>query len=173
MPCHPVRYLKVTALIGFFVALLIAIPYQEGAFVNLDEGLAHATQQSFDHGLHPGVQYPLFLFFAFAIAWTTIDIPRNTLKAVVAAGALLQIISMVFVLRLLNVFFSPFPSFVAVVASFAAGIVYSRSEGGSRKRVMRQILGERVSTKTFYALLNSSAPLNLERRTPRHQHPRL
>jgi adenylate cyclase len=157
-----VRYFKVTLLIGFFVALLIVFLYEGELFVPSEAALANLTMQNYVPSWQRAVQYPLFLFFAFAISWTTIDIPRNSLKAVVAAGAALQIISMVWVLRLIGVFFSPFPSLVAVALSFAAGIVYSRSEVGSRKRVMRQILGDRVSSKTFYALLNSSEPLNLE-----------
>src|SRR6201994_491210 len=162
MRIYPVRYFKVTLIIGFFVALLIALLYEGGVFHSADTQLAIVTQQAYAPSWHRGIQYPLFVLFAFIIAWTTIDIPRNSLKAVVAAGAALQIISMVWVLRLIGVFFSPFPSLVSIVISFAAGIIYSRSEVGSRKRVMRQILGDRVSTKTFYALLNSSEPLNLE-----------
>ncbi len=158
----PVRYLKVTILIGFFVALFAAILFEGEVFRRLDLMLADFTGQPVAPALQRAVQYPLFVFFAFAIAWTTIDIPRNSLKAVVAAGALLQIVSLVWVLKLLSVFFSPFASLLAIIASFSAGILYSRSEAGGRKRVMRQILGDRVSTKTFYALLNSSTPLNLE-----------
>ena len=162
MPCYPVRYFKVTLLIGFFVALLVLLLYEGTLFQPSDLALATLTLQGYAPAWHRAIQYPLVILFALGIAWTTIDIPRNSLKAVVAAGALLQVVSMVWVLRLFGVFFSPFPSLVAIVISFAAGIVYSRSEAGSRKRVMRQILGDRVSTKTFYALLNSSEPLNLE-----------
>ena len=159
---YPVRYFKVTLIIGLLVAFLITVLFERQIFQPINAQLANITLQRYIPVWHRGVQYPLFLFFAFVIAWTTIDIPRNSLKAVVAAGALLQIVSMVLVLRLHGIFFSPFPSLVAIVFSFAAGIVYSRSEAGSRKRVMRQILGDRVSTRTFYALLNSSTPLNLE-----------
>jgi len=160
MRCYPVRYFKVTLLIGLFVSLLIVLLFKGGFFESADVALANVTQQYYKSA--SSVQYPLFLLFAFTIAWTTIDIPRNTLKAVVAAGALLQVVSMVWVLRLHGLFFSPFPSLLAIIASFTAGIVYSRSEAGSRKRIMRQILGDRVSTKTFYTLLNSSSPLNLD-----------
>jgi len=162
MPYCPVRYLKVTLITGFFVTIFIVLLLQGGLFVRLDAALAAFTMQPYVPALHRAVQIPLVVFFAFAIAWTTIDIARNSLKAVVAAGALLQIISLVWVLRLLGVFFSPFPSLLAITLSFCAGIIYSRSEAGSRKRVLRQVLGDRVSTKTFYALLNSSTPLNLE-----------
>ena len=159
----PVRYLKVTLFIGFLVAFLVSVLYVGWqCFESADAALA-ALLETVTPGWRPAIQFPLFIAFAFAIAWTTIDIPRSSLKAVVAAGAMLQIISMVWVLRLFHVYFSPFPSLVAIVASFAAGILYSRSEGGGRKRIaMRQILGDRVSTKTFYALLNSAEPLNLE-----------
>src|SRR5665213_3554925 len=119
MPCYPVRYFKVTLLIGFFVALLVSLLYEGGLFLPSDSALAPLTLPSYAPAWHRAIQYPLFVFFAVAIAWTTIDIPRNSLKAVVAAGALLQIVSMVWVLRLLGVFFSPFPSLVAIVISFA------------------------------------------------------
>ena len=109
------------------------------------------------------MQYPLFVFFAFAIAWTTIDIPRNSLKAVVAAGALLQIVSARLGAAICSASsFRPFPACSPSALSFVAGFIYSRSEAGSRKRVLRQVLGDRVSTKTFYALLDSATPLNLE-----------
>jgi class 3 adenylate cyclase len=157
----PVRYLKVTLITGFFVALFIALLLEGGLFLRPDAALAGFTAQP-SAALQRAVQYPLIILFAFGIAWTTIDIPRNSLKAVVAAGALLQIISLVWVLRLLGVFFSPFPSLLAIILSFSVGLLYSRSEAGSRKRLLRHVLGDRVSTKTFYALLNSSAPLNLE-----------
>jgi class 3 adenylate cyclase len=157
-----VRYLKVTLIIGFFVALFIALLYEGGVFFPADKALADFTAQPFTPVLQRFVQYPLFILLAFGIAWTTIDIARNSLKGVVAAGVLLQIVSLVWVLRLMGVFFSPFPSLLAIILSFGAGIAYSRSEAGSRKRVLRQVLGDRVSTQTFYALLNSSAPLNLE-----------
>lgn len=157
-----VRYLKVTLTVGFFVALLVCVLYEGRVFVSWDLALASVTQQQAPDHWDRAVQYPLFMFAAFLIAWTTIDIPRLSLKAVVAAGALLQLVSMVWVLRLHSVFFSPFPSLVAIVGSFIAGILYSRSEAGSRKRVMRQILGDRVSNKTFYALLDAPQPLNLE-----------
>ncbi len=157
---YPVRYFKVTLLIGSLVSFLIWLLYWGGVFDSADMALATITQQTYK--ANPGLQYPLFIFFAFAIAWATIDIPRNSLKAVVAAGAFLQVVSMIWVLRLHGTFFSPFPSMMAIVVSFGAGIIYSRSEAGSRKRIMRQILGDRVSTRTFYALLNSSSPLNLD-----------
>jgi adenylate cyclase len=157
-----VRYLKVTLAIGFLVALFVAILFEGGLFVHLDSALAAFTVQPYAPLLQRAVQYPFFVILAFGIAWTTIDIPRNTLKAVVAVGVLLQVVSLVWVLRLLGVFFSPFPSLLAIILSFGGAFAYSRSEAGSRKRIMRQILGDRVSTKTFYALLNSTTPLNLE-----------
>jgi adenylate cyclase len=153
-----VRYFKVTLLIGGLVALFVVLLFEGGVFQSLERLLLHNVPNSSIRAVH----YPLILLFAFGIAWTTIDIPRLSLKAVVAAGAFLQIVSMVLVLKLHGIIFSPFTSLTAILLSFVAGLVYSRSEAGSRKRVMRQILGDRVSTKTFYALLNGPGPLNLE-----------
>src|SRR5258708_4929156 len=83
--------------------------YEGELFQPADSALATVTLQNFVPAWHRAIQYPLFVLFAFIIAWTTIDIPRNSLKAVVAAGALLQLVSMVWLLRLHGIFFSPCP----------------------------------------------------------------
>src|ERR1700761_7507841 len=151
----PVRYLKVTLIIGLATALLVTGLFEAHVFHRLNLGLAAFLGRKVAPGFQRGVQYPLFIFMAFAFAWTTVDISRPSLKAVVAVGALLQLVTAVWVFNLYHVFFSPFPSVCAVTVSFLAGFVYSRGETGSRKRILRQILGDRVSNKTFLALLDS------------------
>jgi len=106
--------------------------------------------------------YVLFVLLSFGIAWTTIDIPRRSLKVVVAVGTLTQLISLTWVLNLYHIFFSPFAGSLAVMLAFGFGFAYARSDAGRRKRVVRVMFGERISTKTFYALVNSDAPLNFE-----------
>lgn len=152
------RYFKVTLLIGSLVVFGVTILIEGGVFGSVERLLLHGAPPVPNRA----VLYPLLVLFAYGIAWTTIDIPRVSLKAVIATGAFVQVLAMVLILPLYGVFFSPFASLIAILCSFAGGLLYSRSEAGSRKRVMRQILGDRVSTKTFYALLNGPAPLNLE-----------
>lgn len=155
------RYLKATLVLGSLVSLVIAALHATGALAGLDRALASFLRTS-PGAPNPGLEYSLIIFFAFAIAWTTIDIPRTSLKIVVAFGALLEVIASVAVFNLQGKFFSPFASLAAIIASFAVGFLYSRSEAGSRKRVLRQILGDRVSTQTFKALIDSDQPLALD-----------
>ncbi len=155
------RYLKVTIFIGIVVTLIVAGLSESGvlhrfdvalaAFLGRDQPVVHAARLW---------QYPVVALLAFGAAWTTIDISRNSLKFVVAAGAFAQVITATWVLNVFGIFFSPFGSLAAIVGSFAAGITYSRSEGGMRKKVVRGIFGDRVSKRTFAALVNSTARLN-------------
>ena len=156
------RYLKVTFILGLTICLLIAGLYESGLFHQLDIGLASFMGKSSAPAPSRAVQYPLCVLLAFGIVWATIDIPRLTLKTVIAAGALLQILTAVWVLNLYGIFFSPFASVTAVAAGFLGGFFYSRGEAGGRKRILTQVVGDRVSKKTFLALLDSNKPLNLE-----------
>ncbi|MDB6150797.1 MAG: putative adenylate/guanylate cyclase [Chthoniobacter sp.] len=156
------RYLKVTLVLGFLVSLAVGGLLAAQAFAPLDAALARFLGQASPAPVHPWVQYGLIAFFAFGIAWTTVDIPRSSLKAIVAFGALLEVIAMVAILNLHGQLFSPFASLVAILGSFTLAFLYSRSEAGGRKRVLRQILGDRVSERTFKRLIDSEEPLNLE-----------
>src|ERR1700755_1345830 len=85
----PVRYLKVTLFIGFLVSLLVSSLYWFGVMFQLDLalrgflGLCAPTPRADWHW-----QVPLYVFFAFAIAWTTVDIPRFSHKVIIASAAL-------------------------------------------------------------------------------------
>ena len=158
----PVRYLKVTIFLGLAICLLVAGLYETGLFHRLDVGLARFLGKAAVPAPSRAIQYPLFIALAFTIVWTSIDIPRLTHKVIIAAGALLQLLTAVWVLNLHGVFFSPFASLLAVSAAFLGAFAYSRGEAGGRKRVLAQVVGDRVSKKTFLALLDSDRPLNLE-----------
>jgi class 3 adenylate cyclase len=158
----PVRYLKVSLLIGLLASLLVAALFEWGALRPLDQGLANLLGLRFSPVSGRATQYPLFILLAFGIAWTTIDIPRNSLKVVVAAGALAQVLAAAWILHLLGGFFSPFAGALAIGVSFLLGFAYSQSESGSRKRVARAIFGDRISGRTFHALIDSSTPLRFE-----------
>lgn len=156
------RYLKVTAVLTLAVSLLVAALYEAGLFHQLDIGLASFLGKRFTPIPSRLVQYPLFILLAAGVVWAGIDIPRVTLKIVVAVAALLQTLTAVWVLNLYGIFFSPFASVTSVACGFLGAILYSRGEAGSRKRVLSQVIGDRVSEKTFHALLDSDQPLNLE-----------
>lgn len=156
------RYFKVTLIIGFLVSLLTGALFETGAFRELDLTLGNFLGLRFSPTSSRWEQYPLFILLAFGVAWTTVDIPRTSLKFVIAIGALGQLVTAVWVLNLFGLFFSPFATGLAIVASFLLGFAYSRTKAGSRKKVVRAIFGDRISKKTFAALVNTNVPLPFE-----------
>jgi len=158
-----VRYLKVTLFIGFLVTLGVTSLYELGAFFQLDLALSGFLGRGAPVPLGDrALQYPLFVFLAFAIAWTTVDVPRLSLKIIIASAAFLEVLAATWILHLYNIFFSSFASAAAVALAFLGGIAYARSEGGMRKKTISTIFGDRISKRTFEDLVNSDLPLNFE-----------
>ena len=153
------RYLKVSLLIGFATLLLAGGLDVLGAFHRADAALWHFLGHDAAPVRHPFAQWLILTVLAFGVAWVTIDIQRHLLEAVVVGGALVEVISLTWVMNLHGAFFSPFASLLAIALSFIAGLAYSNSEAGSRKRDLRMIFGERISQRTFYSLLNSNAQI--------------
>jgi class 3 adenylate cyclase len=158
-----VRYLKVSLFIGFLVSLAVTCLYELGAFFQLDLALSGFFGRGAPVPLGDRVwQYPLFITLAFGIAWTTVDIPRLSLKVIVAAAAFIEVILATWILHVFGIFFSSFASATAVALAFIGGIVYARSEGGMRKKIVSGIFGDRISSRTFEELVNSDLPLTFE-----------
>jgi adenylate cyclase len=157
-----VRYLKVSIFIGLLVSGLVAVLFEAGLLHPLDQALArllgYRAAPAADRTLH----LSLATVFALAIAWTTIDVPRDSLKLVIAAGALAQVVGVVWVLHLQRIFFSPWACLAAIAGSTILGLAYAQTEAGRRKRLLRGVLGDRVSSGTFTALLDAPQPVNLE-----------
>ncbi len=156
------RYLKATLILGFFVSVIVAVLVAIHAFARLDLALAQFLKLPAPGTGQVALQYSLGIALAFILAWTTIDIPRPSLKHVIAFGALAEVIGMTAIFKLFGHYFSPFAGLTAIAGSFTLGFLYSRSEAGSRKRILRQILGDRISEATFKRLIDSAEPLNLE-----------
>ena len=156
------RHLKVTFICGVFAVLIAAALFELGAFRGLDARLATFL----DRGVPPmpdrAVQYWCIVLLGLGIAWTTVDVARMGLKFAIAAIAFAEVITAVWVLSLYNVFFSPFASLAAIAIALCLGLLYSLTPSGSRKRTLHQVLGERVSRKTFKALVSSSVPVKFE-----------
>ena len=156
------RYLKVSLFIGLVVSLIAVGLHEAGLWARMDAALARAFGAAAAPESHRILQYPFFIAFAFGIAWTTIDIGGRTLKCVVAAAALVQVVVAAGLLHLFGVFFSPWACLTVILLSFAAGFVYSQTPGGSRKRVVHEMFGDRVSAQTFTKLVDSDQPLTFE-----------
>jgi len=156
------RYLKVTLICGLLTAVLAVVLFELHAFRGLDAGLATFLSRPSPPTVERGLQYFLILLFAFGIAWTTIDIDRAPLKIGVALAALAETVTAVWVLNLFGVYFSPFASLVAIVVAFGAAFAYSRTAAGGRKRALQQLLGDRVSGRSFKTLFDSQASLKFD-----------
>ena len=153
------RYLKASILIGCITALAVGLLFELGVLRAADLRLGSFLGLRFSPAAGRAEQYPLFLFFAFAIAWTTVDNPKNSLKAVVALGALVELITAVWVCDKLGVFLSPFAAGIAILLSFAISFLYAQGSAGSRKRIVRTIFADRISKKSFATLVNTDVPL--------------
>jgi len=156
------RHLKASLIVGLVSSLLVMGMAAANAFRPLELSMLQF--------MGPGVSKSLlidtivgfvFLFYAFGIAWVTVDIVRFSLKTVVVAGAFLQVISLSWVFGLHQIFFPPFAPALAILLSFGVGTLYARSETGGRKRILRHLFEDRISRDSFYSLLNSDLPLNL------------
>lgn len=153
------RYLKVTLVFGLLTCLVVLGLYEAGAFARADRALWEILGGLTEPPpARSWAQYLVVAFLAFGIPWTTVDIYKQSLKIVIAAGALLNVISATWVLNLFYVFFSPFPGIVTVGIGFTLGMLYGRSEAGGRKEKLRLLFGERVSRRTFYSLVNAKEP---------------
>src|SRR5687768_9169120 len=108
------RYLKVTLICGSLALLIAAGLFELGAFRELDAQLAAFLGLPNTPAITRGPQYWFVLFFAFGIAWTTVDIARIGLKVAIAGAAFAEIVTGVWALNLYGVFFSPFASLTAV-----------------------------------------------------------
>ena len=155
------RYLKATILIGTISAAIVLVIYAAGLLTNtFDTVLGQTYKLKRPSVVSREVHILLIAVFSFCVAWTSVDITRPLLKAVVACGAILLLLTGSMVFALYNVFFSPFPSALAGLASFCIGLAYGRTDSGARKRVMERLFGLRLSRANFNLLLNSNTPID-------------
>jgi class 3 adenylate cyclase len=155
------RYLKATVLIGTISSAIVIVLFAAGWISTTPDIVLREKiyQMSNPFIVSNGVQLLLIVLLAFAAAWTTVDITRPILKAVVAVGSIFLLITGSRTLALYNVFYSPFPGAFAILVSFLIGLGYGRSGGGSRKKLIERLFGQRVSRNVFDRLVNSEVPV--------------
>jgi len=157
------RHLKASLIVGLFSSLLVMGLCSSGAFQSFDHALKESLGPDVSKSLFLDTWVGLaFLLCAFGTAWVTVDIVRFSMKTVVVAAAFLEILSLAWVFGMHGIFFPPFAPALAILLSFGFGILYSRTESGRRKRVLRHLFEERISRRSFYSLLDSNTPLNLD-----------
>jgi len=154
------RYLKATILIGTISTAIVTVLFAAG-WVSTTPDLILDKIYALKHATTVPVlaQILLMAFFSYAIAWTTVDITRPSLKTVVAVATILLLLTGSKVLSLYNVFFSPFPSVFAVLIAYIVGVIYGRSGSGSRKKILERLFGLRISRSVFNQLVNGYEPV--------------
>lgn len=155
------RYLKATILIGTISTAIVTVLFAAG-WVSTTPDLILDKIYALKHATTVPVlaQILLMAFFSYAIAWTTVDITRPSLKTVVAVATILLLLTGSKVLSLYNVFFSPFPSVFAVLIAYIVGVIYGRSGSGSRKKILERLFGQRISRTVFNQLVNGYEPVS-------------
>lgn len=155
------RYLKATILIGTVGAAVVILLYATGWLSATPDPLLRDTIYKMTNPaiIPMGAQLFVIALLAYAVAWTTVDITRPILKAVVAFSAIFLLITGSLVLALYNVFYSPFPGAMAIFVSYLIGVFYGRSGSGSRKKVIERLFGQRVSRHVFNELVNSDVSM--------------
>ena len=156
------RYLKATLICGALTALLVAVLFEMHAFARLDASLAVFLDRPSPPVVERGLQYFLILLLSFGIAWTVIDLNRIPLKLGIALAALAETVTASWVANLHDAYFSPFASITAILVATGAAFAFSQSAAGLRKRVLEQLLGDRVSKRTFAKLVDGDMPLKFE-----------
>lgn len=156
------RYLKATLIIGG-AALLVALLLDATGWIQTAESATGTAFARWTPGLSaaaPLVAYAVAALAAFGIAWTTIDITRFGAKFWIGVFALVLIFSGSAVLSLYGIYVSPYQAIIAGFLALAGGLIYSKSKGGSRKMVLQRIIGQRLSSRQFNALLDSDEPVH-------------
>jgi class 3 adenylate cyclase len=157
-----VRYLKATLICGALTVLFVAGLFELHAFARLDASLANFLGRPSPPVVERPLQYFLVLLISAGIAWTTIDLNRIALKLGIVLAALAETVAAVWVAHLHGAFFSPFAGITAIVVATGAAFGFSRSAAGRRKQTLQQLLGDRVSQRTFSRLLEGNARLNFD-----------
>lgn len=157
------RYLIATLGIGI-ASLLAALLLDATGWIRTAE---IATAQMFG-AWTPGLKatpiltvYVIALVAAVWIAWSTVNIVRGPAKIAVGVISLILIFTGSAALSLYGVYISPYQALVAGVVAFAAGMLYSRTNAGSRRKMLGQVIGQRLSARQFEALVDSDLPLEL------------
>lgn len=155
------RYLKASLVIGTISTIVVLLLFATGWVSTTPDlvlrkayGMPHAPAVSL------GGQVVLVILLSYLAAWATVDITRPLLKAVVAISAIFLFLTGSRVVGLYGLFFSPFPAAAAILLSFLMGLVYGRSNSGSRKKVLERFFDQRLAREQFNRLVNAEIPMD-------------
>ncbi len=147
--------LIIGALVAAFVLLFYHLGWLEPGdilwrrMMNLPSSLADSQLY---HVLTWGLVIPLSL----GIAWTSIDIPRRTLRFVIGLAALSETIFLAYVLALYSLGFSLLAAVLAPFLAYLGGLIYSSTRPVQRRQRLLNLLQDRVSKNRFREIVKST-----------------
>lgn len=152
-----IRHLRASILVGALSAGLALLLFASGLLTTSDQTLYKIYSLKEKHLLSvPLASLLLSLFFAFAIAWTTLDITMHLPRGIVAIGALLVSLGASWVASLYNTFLSPSLPCITIFLSFSIGAIFSATKVGRRKRILEHLFGRRLAQSQLYQLVDSN-----------------
>lgn len=161
------RYLIVSICIGFIVSVAMLTLLKLGVFGSLSESLGNVYVSTGFAPLKPGatissgalLEFVITVLAAFGAAWCVIDVPKVGHKVLVFLVLMAVLLALSPTLALYGVMFAPFSSVGAAFLATAVGFIYAGTEHGTRKRLLLDVLGSRVSGETFRGLMDSKEPV--------------
>ncbi len=157
------RYALTALAIGGIVSLFVLVLYFVGAF----DGLALWLEETYrTRGLFSGedvvrlkwLEITLIVLASIAVSWCVVDVSQMGQKVLVAGSGLLLMGAVSPALALHDWYFEPFSVSCSVLLSSALAFVFAGTERGMRKRILEEVIGVRVSRRTFDELLESEQP---------------
>ncbi len=149
------RILKAAIILGAISATLTMLLLASGFPAIIDEGLLKSLRIPLDGRPLWGPPVFISLVLAFGIAWTTLDITRNSLRILIVLATAILLCTWSGVVSIYGQFFSPVLPVFAVLCSGALGLLWVRTRSGSRKQNLERLFGPRISRAGFREILNS------------------
>ena len=162
------RYLGVSVVIGLLVSLLVGAFGEVGLFEyfgDLTFAVLHERplcRLPADAEISRWWQYPVLIVVALGVAWTSVDIAGGWRKFWVAFGVAALVAMLSFTLAVWGQLFEPRSGIRAVAGSFVAGLLHSRTLGGTKQKVFVSLLGGRLSGSALNSLVAQPSKARLK-----------
>lgn len=165
------RYIVASVLIGCAALVGVVLLHYAGVFDVLTVKLEqfYVAAELFPFGAHQEIahrwlmlEWVILFASAFGVAWCVVDVSQVGQKMLFFMSLIIVVSGLSFTLALYGVTFSPFSTLAAASASLMIGLIYAGTEQGMRKRVLQNVLGSRVSEKSFSDLINAKEMISLQ-----------
>ncbi len=163
------RSIIVTVIIGLLVAVIFCALQAYGILFRTEFAVTDLVMRHSNIGklVANHWQYFFITFFAFSVAWMTVEGARRGWAWWVMVVLLVELIGVTLICALYQIFFQPLPSIFAAAASFALAYAYHLLTRGSRARIATEMFSDHVSPQQLERVIGSKFPL--ESRATSHE----